>query len=281
MPVSASMAETWLQVNVALARLSAPRFVTALKLFLDLKPYLDRWRAAGIVNCFFFMRKPPDIRLRFRGDTNRTRSEVELMLQSLRRGGVVEDWFTSIYEPETRKFGGPGAMSAVHSYFDADTRGWMDFNIDSAAESRIASLDHTAHLLMLVTNDLFSRVVDDAGEVWDVWCNCAARLPARRDERPSLNLSGTLTIDSMRSTLAPKDSVILNRYYASNQALADALQSEWSLGRLTVGLRVLLSYVARYCFHRWGLQADTQTEMAHTMMQILSPQRGLHGALLG
>jgi hypothetical protein len=55
----------WAQMNVALERKTGDALPSARALFSRLSPTIARWRKENTLEHFFFMRKPPDVRLRF------------------------------------------------------------------------------------------------------------------------------------------------------------------------------------------------------------------------
>ncbi|PYM59934.1 MAG: hypothetical protein DMD79_16735, partial [Candidatus Rokuibacteriota bacterium] len=160
----------WLQLNVALARHDGQALPSARALFGHLAPLVARYRRQRRLRWFLFIRKPPDVRLRFLGANLEADLAPDLrrVLASLRRTGHVTRFFSSVYEPETRQFGGPEAMKHVHAYFDADTAAWIA--LDRLAERGARAISPET-LNVAVLNDLFWRTLGDASEVWYVWAN--------------------------------------------------------------------------------------------------------------
>lgn len=264
----------WIQLNVALQRPDGQALPSARAVFARLTPLLRRWRQLRTVTCFFFMRKPPDLRLRFLGPNLEAQVLPDLtrILQRLKREGFVKRFFPSIYEPETFKFGGPQAMKVVHAHFDSDSRAWVDLDRIWASGQGALTPDV---LTLAVLNDLFSRALADASEVWDVWCNLARLIPIP----PNLQSpeAGVFFIDALLSRVTKPEACILRRYARANRTLSSGLLRVWNHGRLQCGLRAIFPFIAMFHFHRYGFDATKQGLLAQAMTQAWSPRRRLHG----
>ncbi len=82
----------------------------------------------GTVNDFFFMHKPPGLRVRFRvdpGASARIRGDLAGRLADWQADGLVDGVTAGVYEPEQQLFGGPVAMPHVHRLFTADSLTWL------------------------------------------------------------------------------------------------------------------------------------------------------------
>ncbi|WP_214415004.1 lantibiotic dehydratase C-terminal domain-containing protein [Sphaerisporangium fuscum] len=79
---------------------------------------------AGDATEFFFMHKPPGLRVRFQTDGDRADALDELLRRrpgDWRRDGLLTDWHGGAYEPDEFLFGGPVSMRSVHR-----AAGWAD-----------------------------------------------------------------------------------------------------------------------------------------------------------
>jgi thiopeptide-type bacteriocin biosynthesis protein len=264
----------WVQVNVALERRGGPALPSARAVFDGLAPFLARWRRERAVTCWYFMRKPPDLRLRFRGPAleRDVAPAVTALLARLRRQGFVRRSFSSVYEPETWQFGGPEAMRLVHAHFAADSTAWLAMDRLWAAD-RAALMPQA--LTLAVVNDLLCRTLEGRAEVWDVWCNLAQQLPPPADqEPPGWAIFG---LCELLPAVSPAEATIVRRYARANAALGAGLLRICSRGRLRCGLRAILPFVAQFHFHRYGLDGSTQAALAAAMVQAFSPKRGMRG----
>jgi thiopeptide-type bacteriocin biosynthesis protein len=266
----------WVQFNVALVRESGPALASARRVFGALGPLLDDFRTDGGLQRFHFMRKPPDVRLRLEGPAPHDDlvPAIEVLLRGLAADGAVADFFTSVYEPETRLFGGPRAMSLVHDYFEVDSRAWMDHDrLQAAGAARLTVDDLTTAVL----NELFALTLDDRGEVWDTWCNVRTVIGGE---------IGALTPDPITAQfpagLAKVASIaeraILDRYGSANRHLATGLRDLWGSGQLDCGLRGMLPFVGIFHYHRYGLDAHRQVAQAVAMAGAWDPRQGMKGA---
>lgn len=273
-----SFSPNWLQINLAIQRQQGDALPSARAFFQRLSPALKNWRQHGVVNRFFFVRKPPDLRLRFLVGTTETHMlpELEMILSSLVRDGFVQRFFRSVYEPEFRQFGGIEAMEWVHRYFDADSMGWIALDRLASRGERTSS---TEMFVLATMNDLFLRTLSCPEEVWDAWCNLASVMPS--DHSDDAPMADIVLLESLLPSASPAEVQILQEFVSSNQQLANGLWQVWNGGRLQCGLRSILPFVAMFHFNRHGLNAATQAALAHAMSRAWNPKRTLRGASAG
>ncbi|MEN3360061.1 MAG: hypothetical protein V7637_4043 [Mycobacteriales bacterium] len=84
--------------------------------------------AGGAAN-FFFMQKPPGLRVRFEAPVAAARplaAELWSRVDGWRSAGLVLDAVPGVYEPEEHLFGGPVSMRYVHGLFTVDSLAWLD-----------------------------------------------------------------------------------------------------------------------------------------------------------
>ncbi|MEV5599219.1 thiopeptide-type bacteriocin biosynthesis protein [Streptomyces sp. NPDC052496] len=99
---------------------------------------------AGAVREFFFMHKPPGLRLRFQAPSRDGRDALrDALLKRFAGADGLGAELTGppvggVYEPETYLFGGPRAMPYVHRIFTADSLAWLDHHARPAAAGAIA-----------------------------------------------------------------------------------------------------------------------------------------------
>jgi thiopeptide-type bacteriocin biosynthesis protein len=271
----------WRQVNVALTRPDGDPRPSARRLFADLLPVVAMAREAGALELFFFQRKTPDVRLRFGGTELDAvvLPAVEARLTSLGGAdvGAVASWYPSVYEPEVRQYGGPGATDAVHRHFDADTSVWAGLQ-DVITDPRLAPLvPNAATVMTVMANDLFQRVLNDRDEVWDTWANLAdiALPPA-----PHLDLAleiGDGTFRSMIAGAVAPVGELLSSYADSLDQFAADLLTELVAGQLEAGLRAILPFVVQADFPRGGLDGPAQGTIATAMRAAWDPRQDLRG----
>ena len=78
------------------------------------------------VTNFFFMNKPPGVRVRFEVDADRRESLADTLLERVTAWGATGAF--GVYEPEEHLFGGPVSMPYVHRLFTVDALAWLAFH---------------------------------------------------------------------------------------------------------------------------------------------------------
>jgi thiopeptide-type bacteriocin biosynthesis protein len=264
-PSTPGAAEPWITLNLALdRRRSAPESADAA--FARLNPALRRWRRQGAVTAAWFVRKPPDVRLRLAvPDLDVVKPELASLLDGLVRDGTLTTWFPSPYEPETVQLGGEAATALAHAWFDADTRAW--------SVRRRGSRVSDEALTLLVLTDLFRRVCPDRGECWDAWCNLA-RVHEGRGWTGALRAPAE-PIDG--ATFAERDLAVLRHYQRANQAYADGMDAVWQRGELLYGVRTVLPFVALFHWNRLGLSTASRQRVYRRRIAADDPRAGMIG----
>jgi thiopeptide-type bacteriocin biosynthesis protein len=242
----------WRQFDVGLVRREGDAHRSAGALFAALGGVLPSLRRQHALKGFFFMRKPPDVRLRFELTAAAGLSAIGDVLDHLKARRVIRGWVPTHYEPEAGLFGGPEAMAAVHRHFTVDSLLWM--------RNQQARAPLPAVLLSwLVLEDLFRRATDDRAEAWDVW-----RKLALLHDRAALAAPQSLPS-------AATDPQLLQQYQRANGVLAGRLRRLVQLGRLGEGLRSVLAFVALFHWNRHGLDAATRSRLYRHMLHTLRP----------
>jgi thiopeptide-type bacteriocin biosynthesis protein len=99
---------------------------------------------------FFFMRKPPGLRIRFETTAPQRRWLLEHELHAWASGARLraERIVPGVYEPEELLFGGPASMPFVHRIFTVDSQAWLAFcRLEAPAPAWLFSLVLLRHLL--------------------------------------------------------------------------------------------------------------------------------------
>lgn len=273
--VNSGQVSNWFQINVAVVRHNASALPAVRALFRQLLPIISSWKRERKIKCFFFARKPPDLRLRFlwHGVQADLLSRIETILLELQLEGLVSHFFQSVYEPEVFQFGGPEAMALVHEYFETDSLAWIALDRLEEANARTIATDT---LVRAVMNDLFLRTLSCPAEVWDVWCNLADSIPPSQTEPPPSR--EIVLLETLLSSARGEEERILRNYLQANQQLSTELQQTWSEGKLLCGLRALLPFIAMFHFNRHGLNSVQQMAIASAMKQAWNPKQDLRGS---
>jgi thiopeptide-type bacteriocin biosynthesis protein len=264
----------WMQLNIGLGRGAEGAHASARILFDELIPVMRRLNRRGVLDRFHFVRKPPDLRLRFRAfapdDTLLPR--LAKLFHDFSERGVVTSVVRSVYEPEARVFGGAAAMDAVHDYFDADSRGWILWSGISAAGRRIAAEQMCAAAI----DDLFHSVLGCPSEVWDAWNNLRHLTRGAKGAAAKLPAAVQLCPDEAASVIAadPNVWVVLKHYARANRAFARSIHEVRDRGLLEVGMRSLLATMAMFHCNRFGLDGARQFAIAEQAARASDPHRG-------
>jgi thiopeptide-type bacteriocin biosynthesis protein len=266
----ATVDPNWLQANVRLRRHDGSVQESARALFASLSSRVPRWRSEGLLSAFFFVRKPPDLRLRFRRGPSGL-PPIACWLGVLVRGRHVSRWIETSYEPEARLLGGPAIMSLAHRYFHEDSSGWMTW-VDVAERATV-----TAPVLSLaILNDLFFRVLEGPEEVWDVWCNLASLHGSGPcDSTAALRV---LTIRDLSTVAAAPERRLLRQYARTNEMAAARMKRLLDTGELLCGRRSILPFLALFHWNRYGLLPRERASIYGGMIAALDPRRNLRGS---
>ncbi|MFG3499523.1 thiopeptide-type bacteriocin biosynthesis protein [Streptomyces sp. NPDC047928] len=113
----------WTQLNLT----AAPGGLPAL--YRRLRDTGRELTGSGAARDFFFMHKPPGLRVRFlaRPEPGGTAALRETLVRRFRPAG--DEWappVAGVYEPETYLFGGARSMPWAHRLFTADSFAWLD-----------------------------------------------------------------------------------------------------------------------------------------------------------
>ena len=99
--------------------------------------------AGDRITDFFFMHKPPGLRVRFAaapGLESWVRAETNRLARRWRDDGLIDAIVPGVYEPEAFLFGGPAAMQHVHRLFTADSVAWLDHHERPALPAWLVSM---------------------------------------------------------------------------------------------------------------------------------------------
>jgi thiopeptide-type bacteriocin biosynthesis protein len=243
----------WVQLNVGLVRSHSGSAINhARKLFDQIEPLAVKWRADGWLDCYFLMRKPPDVRLRFYSIDRASilQSALSNTMEMLLVRGIISEFFFSDYQPEMIRFGGIEAMKIVHDYFDLDTHNWIALDRLTCQNQRKIDPDL---LLPSLFQDLFDRVLGSEISVLKTWHHLAALTPLSESVE-NLHLIDLISFD--RLFLIPEitttETSILHTYISAHEKLATELSTLWQADLLLADLYEILATIALFSFNRHG-----------------------------
>ncbi|MFJ7279805.1 methyltransferase, FxLD system [Kitasatospora sp. NPDC098663] len=223
-----------------------------------LAPALTRAQHDGRIDTWWFIRKPPGLRLRYQ-TTGPGPDPVPELLDGLSTEPVAA-WTQGIYEPETLAFGGPDAMTVAHTLFHHDSRELLE---RAAADQRPALGQRETTML------LYSALLRSAGLDWfeqgDTWSKVQNLRPLPTSQLPSPERAERLG-EAIRPLMTANPASVPGLLPASwtgtferaGQQLA-ALNRD---GRLERGLRSVLAHHFIFHANRAGLSGRDQAVLA-------------------
>lgn len=246
----------WVQLNIGLVREHGNAINHARKLFDAIAPLIKKWRDDGWLNCYFLMRKPPDIRLRFYSldRASSIRSALSRAMEILLRQGIISEFFFSDYQAETTRFGGVESMNVIHDYFDLDTHNWLA--LDRLARKNQRTIEPDL-LLPSLFQDLFDRVLGEEISVLKTWHHLAALTPLTASIEPLRSID-LVPFDrlSVGAGVSTRESSILQTYIPAHHQLAIELSELWQADLLLADLYEILATIALFSFNRHGFAGE-------------------------
>ncbi|MEU9889713.1 methyltransferase, FxLD system [Sphaerisporangium sp. NPDC051011] len=242
-----------------------------------LLPELAAAQADGVITCWWFVRKTPYWRLRYRPAANDVPHRLAHALDVLTAEGRIAGWTTGIYEPEVHAFGGSAAMSAAHDLFARDS-----LNVVAYLGRQRAVLPGTPCLGrrevgMLLCSVLMRGARQDWYEQGDVWAKVAqhrtsapALLPSARVRLKTV-LYKLMTIDvSPTGTPVGADPLATifdwsRAFHHAGEYLADLARH----GELQRGLRAVLAHHVIFHWNRLGLSYAEQSTLAQLAKEVV------------
>ena len=240
----------WRQLTVTFTTWQAAEHVVVA----DLGPMLAAAEDAGVVTAWWFIRKGRIWRIRMLTANPGIVGEIAA---ALTQRETVRECAETIYEPETRPFGGPAGMDLAHRLFHADSRHLL---VHLAAGQR----DRRRELAMVLATRLQRAAGLDWYEQGDCWAQLAThRAAADRATEPSASMIDdarllmTATTDTDDSPLHHAPSWV-DAFEHTGQRLAELARR----GTLTRGLRAVLTHHLLFLFNRHGVSAGDQRLLA-------------------
>ncbi len=258
------------QLNVRFRRESDDAPARAGPLFSGLRRRLASWRSTADVR-LWFLRKPPGLRLRCGGPgfNDVARAELHALLDDEVAAGRVDRWWSSVYEPETWRFGGHEAYAAANVWLSCDASAQLDACFpDSGCSPRLSS----EVMALAILSDLVERGTGSAAGVWDVWAGLLwAYAGEPPSEPPAPPPGGTLSSATLRTLAAPHERAILDRGAAASDVYVAAIDGLWEHGRLLGGRRALLGALAAFHFNLWCMERAAIVGVCRTMVRETHP----------
>ncbi|WP_419994140.1 thiopeptide-type bacteriocin biosynthesis protein [Streptomyces boninensis] len=225
--------------------------------------------ADGDVADFFFVRKVPGLRVRFRCAEGRADAVDERVCAVLSRwelDGVVAGWCGGAYEPEEFLFGGPVSMAHVHRVFTADSTAWLGFHALAGSGGGPGPVWAMSLRMIRGLLDGLGIVGWEDLDVWDRLRRQAGRGFAADAELPEAGARAAVALretwaDARRSAavLHPEAWGLAEAYCQDVAEIAARWREEYfTVGRPAVGPREAAAFVIVFHWNRAGLSAVRQ-----------------------
>ncbi|MFJ7263916.1 thiopeptide-type bacteriocin biosynthesis protein [Streptomyces globosus] len=256
-------AERWQQVNVEFSNYGRARETFSAHLL----PALRQTCNEGLIASWWFVRKHPCWRLRVlptpATPSRAVRARLTANLDSAIACGAVQQWRAIPYEPETAAFGGAIGIRLAHDLFHTDSEGALTF-LRTADTNPSRRPDAKVTSLLMAT-----LLLRTAGQEWseqgDVWARVAAIRPLPADipdEQVSSmtpSIHRLLTINTIRLTGNGEPLMPVAAWAAGMEKAGRCLADAHDHGRLTLGLRSILS---RHIIFHWNRMGFTTRQQA-------------------
>ncbi|MGW0436691.1 thiopeptide-type bacteriocin biosynthesis protein [Micromonospora sp. NPDC003197] len=226
-----------------------------------------------IATNFFFIHKPPGLRVRFEAAPGQHQSLHDALHARLDRLRPHLDQLTpGIYEPEQLLFGGPTAMPYVHRIFTADARAWLGYHQLAAPPSTWA---FSLALVRQLLNGLRIAGWEDL-EVWERIRRQAHRMvPEAMDPEKVRSVGGTIRAlwdepDRLRASLSAPTVALVDRWGGGIRTVAEQWHTDYFAGsgaligerEALIGEREAAAFVTIFHWNRGRLSALTQALVA-------------------
>ncbi|WP_158883518.1 thiopeptide-type bacteriocin biosynthesis protein [Amycolatopsis anabasis] len=257
----------WVQADLAMTELEAPL------VYPRIRGLVCEWLDQGDVSEFFFMHKPPGLRIRFAPASGRAdwvRGEFQRRAGEWGDAGLTRGVRSAVYEPESQLFGGPGSMRHVHRLFTVDSLAWLEYHgKPSAVPAWVLSL------LMLRT--VFEGLQLFGWECQDVWARVGA---AGKRLCPGDEPSGSEAVrarirqtwerpDLSRGALVEDVRRLVDRHAEQARPLLGRWRAEYfDDERARLGPRQAAAYYTVFHWNRGALGIPRQALIAESLAEV-------------
>ena len=262
----------WIQVNVSLFAQPAP--LPPFFPWESLKNALTQWRIDQLITYFFFVRKPPGLRLRFysTGVNTKIRTKLVEWLLNAESHNDIRGFRFGIYEPEVFRFGGFYGMDVAHLLFQYDADIFLEHK--SLGKTLIDPLPLPLFSL-ISSHDLIRKCVDDTAEMWDVWKQLEAVLKSVDDNslgpEVSYPMNDIMANENFMNRQPLGVQKLISKILASNTQIASFIRAAQINSHMSVGVRTWLVAAMVFHWNRYGLTTFETRPMIAKMVQHLQP----------
>lgn len=240
-----------------------------------LHPELLQCEAEGMVATWWFIRKAPCWRLRFRSGPGASHQDMirslARVLDTLVARNAATRWWESTYEPEVHAFGGPRGMDIAHHLFHQDSRAILIYLSERSPEEPPGPTLGRRELSLLLCSTLMRAAGQEWSEQGDIWSRVTEKRPLPPGTRPDLLnrmmpvIRHLLTVDtSPTSELMQVPNPLayaanwMDAFGEAGRALVQAAGS----GQLSRGIRAITAHHIIFHWNRTGIPPTQQGILA-------------------
>src|ERR1700722_16039243 len=257
---------SWRQVNVTF-----PDWDNAEQTALAvLACYLATAQPSQLADTWFFIRKYPCWRLRYRTGTEADES-LRRYLDELAARHEIGGWTPAVYEPETRAFGGPAALAKAPQLFHHDSPSLLAYLRDN----RTAGKENRREISIMLCSILMRAAGQDWYEQGDIWARIASHRPpspGRQPARPGTlqdSIRRLMTVDAESQMRDKAPLAALTEWAHAYAAAGRDLASLAATGTLHRGIRAVLAHHVIFAWNRLGLHYPAQAGLAATAATVV------------
>ena len=260
---------TWIQINCSLFQ---QKNHTEFFPWEELKKIVHFCIKNGLIKQFFFIKKPPGIRMRFYGENLYTKF-IPLIVEWLEENennNNIRGYKFSIYEPEIYRFGGQGGIEVAHEHFSLDSDIIISYEL---ASGKLKKSLPKILLSIISMHHLFTVCNNDKAEVWETWKKLQELIEnyiiisaqnsidvLGMDVENQINLQNSFELISQEidinfDFIKEKNSHIskqILKIKKNNLTISNLLQTNLKSNTINIGSREWLTSIAIFHWNRFG-----------------------------
>jgi thiopeptide-type bacteriocin biosynthesis protein len=269
----------WLQVNLILEPLEL-RWLQMMR--GDFPNSVRLWIETGRVDQFFFLHKPPGMRLRFLAPQSQFIAELYEQLDRMVQEQIVQAWSRGVYDPEVYQFGGQVGLDLAHEFFTAESLAVLAYHHLRLQSPVVLA---PAEFSLVLLDPFLRQVTEDEWELWDLWCKLelTGRLPGppgTGSESDNVAAGAVRKVflpmlrdyESTLSRVSDAERKILLQYRQQLPRLVQRTRQAVESGVLLWGIREIIPFWIIFHWNRMGFDFHRQSRLAFLMSRILNPR---------
>lgn len=230
-----------------------------------LAPTLNQAQHTGQLDTWWYLRKPPGLRLRYQ-PTNPHTQVVDTLLSHLAATGHVTSWTRGIYEPETIAFGGPAAMAIAHTLFHHDSQHLLAHTAppNTTPTKTTPGIGQRETTVLLFATMLRAAGLDwfEQGDVWAAIVDLRPAIPTHRTTPARVAELGRAVQRLMTVNARGVPDLLAESWLAAFDTAGQQLAALDRKGLMNRGLRAVLAHHFIFHANRAGLPATDQATLA-------------------